>query len=294
MWHSAVVAGVSGALAALVASALVRDRGQHKTSYAIVFALVFAGLNGMAQRVITPELRAWDARRSAAGILSQNRLLRTLSERHPELRESFADMVSDLARTGSSGADARAAGVNWGRTKVGELLPQYLPVASDVALVQFTEANVEAIEVFTGRSDPLCFAWLRGEATPIAGEASAIPEAVLDHMSNAMAVVIESAPAPNQTHLDDAVATVDMQRVAATVAINHGSDTLGRMAALGDPNPRLDDKQKLEVCKAAATLYKEVLTFPEPHRSGLLRHLLSIGGSEPPRAAKDPGAPSAG
>lgn len=294
MWPSALVAGVSGALAALVALALVRDRAQHKGAYAIVFAVAFAGLNGLAQRMITPDLRAWEARRSADEILSQNRLLRTLAERHPELRESFGAMVEDLARSGSSSADARAAGADWGRTKVGELLPRYLPVASDQALVQFTEANVEAIETFTGRSDPLCFDWLRGDSTSVSKDASVIPASVLDHMSNAMAVVIESAPAPNQTHLDDAVANVDMQRVAATVALQHGSETLGRMAALGDANPRLDDTQKLEVCKAAATLYKEVLTFPEPHRSGLLRHLLSIGGAEPPRAAKEPTTPSAG
>lgn len=273
MWPSVVVAAVCGALAGFVAAMLVRDRSQHRVLYAILFLATFAGLNTVGQRVVTPHLRAFDARRSADSVLSGNRLLAALVQRHPELRQSFVDMVEDLARRGATTKEAHSEGVAWGQAKVSEFLPRYLPVASDAALVHFSEANVAALDSLASRRSLGCVDWLNGRSDTSTGDPNFLPPEVIERFSDTLAEVIESSPAPSPSRVEPAVAEIDMQRVAATVAIKHGSDALGRIANLSSAD--LTEEQKIQVCEAVATLYRELLRFPDPRRSALLRYLYS-------------------
>jgi hypothetical protein len=271
LW-SAVAAGVSGALAVLLAMATVRDRGERRTAFTLVTVAAFILLNGAARTWVLPEICAWQGRSVVRAFLSENRGLALLVRDHPEIGTELETMVGELMREGASADEARAAGVTWGRTHLAPYLGRYGARASDPALSDYLSGLVEILQVVEQSGKTACYGLLFGdsaEAERIVG----IDPSREEKLARAMSAMVESAvdtPVPAPAPAEQRALMADL--VHRLVA-RHGESIAASLALVANPTAPGVDRER--VCFATTEFYREILRSPEPERGKLLRSLFS-------------------
>jgi hypothetical protein len=268
-----LLAGVSAALASILATLVVRNLKEKRGAYAVVFVIAFVILNFLSRSYVLPAIRVWEAPSQAQKLIEGNRLFSLLAVKHPEIREQYTRLVVDLARKGATTEETYVASGAWGRQLVKPYLGQYVPYASDEALVNFFSFFVSILEQLKGRQDDACFVWMFGDnvANPMLLPNTMREADQQGRMLDVMADVVESAITEPHQAIDQQQAAQELETFINVLAEKHGRKFLEALAMLEQPHaPSVDRKA---VCDAATTLYREALLLPEGGRELLLRSL---------------------
>ncbi|HKQ97081.1 MAG TPA: hypothetical protein VJV75_04325 [Candidatus Polarisedimenticolia bacterium] len=289
MFWSTAVAALSGALAALIAHVLVRNRKEKRNLYVIVLVVGFIVLNGAGRAIVMPHIRVWEARSSAKQVLRDNRAFALLTAEHPEVGTKFEEMLVAAVRRGDSPDQVRVLAVRLGREIVGPYFGQYAPRASDAALAQYATTLIELLEGIGAKDKRGCYALLFGAGSEGADYLPSMTPEQQKRMSDALADVVESAIKAPQKAPESAEAEALTQDLIQRLAQHHGQEFIASLALLANPmDPKVD---RAEVCSVVTRMYQEVVGLPDPQRGNLLRHLLAGPGPQAPEAT---GATQAG
>ena len=155
-----LIGGVSGAIGAVVASLVIRDRTRHRTAYLALMFAIFSVLTAIGRMYVLPELRVWDARREAAKYTNENPVFSAIAARHPELRARFAELNADLARRNASEAEAHDASLAFGQNTITAYFKEFTSTASDESLANFATVMSDILDKLATRDDDACFAYL--------------------------------------------------------------------------------------------------------------------------------------
>ena len=264
-----LIGAVSGAIGALVATLVVRDRTRHRTAYLALMAAIFFLLTAAGRMYVLPELRVWDARHGADKYMSENPVFSAIGARHPEVRAQFADLLADLARRNVSDAEARAAGVAFGQSTVSQYIKEFMATGSDESLANFATVMSGILDKLATRDDDACFAYLFKGRLPAGFALSAEDE---QRTADAMAEIVKSSSRPRPP-VDEARMKAAMQTLLERLEAEHGKDVVATIAGAAQPNSLGVDHKAL--CNATLALYHTALGLPEEQRALVLRTLLS-------------------
>lgn len=268
---------VSGALSAVVAALIAwtvsRRFPNHGKAFAGISAITFVLLTSLSHQLVVPQVRAWEIRKAADAALDENPFLRTLAERHPEIRGQFSGMMAEAIRGGGGQDAVNRHALEFGRKLVEPYFSKYAPQASDASLVRYVTVMVAVLDDLGGRDPQGCFTLLFGAGGEGAATAVSVSPEHKHEMSLAMAEVVASAinaPSPETGAAQgDALITMVTERMGQ----RHGQAIVNSLASLANPaDPGID---RAGACNATREMYREALRLPPPEAGTLLRFLFA-------------------
>ena len=209
-----------------------------------------------------PRIREWDAEREIRAMPFYHEL----SIHDPAAYEQVKTIVIEAVRSGDSkekmGAKISDALVN--------ILPKYLPKASDNSVVAYVNWTVLQLDALDHTNPDACYALMFPHKFGEPGFALKY----IDPKSNEPAVailqdVVSSAISNPQAEPDPAKSEEVLQQVLTPVVQKYGRDL---SLLLGTPK---DASERKKVCEMSSDLLREILALPKPDASLVFRYLLS-------------------
>jgi hypothetical protein len=262
-----------GAVAALIAWAAARGARNRRKTFATVSGVTFVVLASLSHALVVPQVRGWQIRRTSDQVLDENAFLKTLSDRHPEIREMFAALMVEAVRPGSTREEVNARSLAFGRRLVEPYFSRYAPRASDAALARYVGVMVAVLDDLAGRDPDGCFRLLFGQGTQGAAAAISVSPAHRQEMSAAMVEVVESALHAPAAPADPAAAEALIATVTGRMAERHGPGILASLESLA--NPAAPGVDHAGACNATREMYREALRLPAADSGTLLRFLFT-------------------
>jgi hypothetical protein len=261
-WIGPVIAGLSGAIAAVIAQLTVGFRKERKGFYLIAFAVLFVGLEFSAKGYVEPWLRGWDAERQVREIP----FYKELSVRDPLAYQRIKTAIQEAVRSGDSKekTSQRIADV------IVDIFPRYLPKASDDSVVAYANWMVRGLEELDRANPDACYAFLFPHKFGEPGLAQKYmdvktKEEVLDVLTD----IVESAIKNPQLEPDRKKAEELLQPILATMAQKYGADVSLLQGTAHDSSERK------KVCGMSSELFRQIASLPKAGASMTLRYLLS-------------------
>jgi hypothetical protein len=268
---SALLAGICGAVAAVLGKLVVRDTKGHLVQYIVVVAGLFAILGTASRSYLLPEANAWKARWDARKYLQSDPLFSALATEHPEVREKFTSMMVDLARSGAGPAVARARALEFGRSILASYIGQYAPRASSESLVAYLTTMLDVLHRLGTQDPEACFAFLFGQGTEGASALAQLTPGQKAATTASVTQVIESALRAPQEPPSPEEGQALLRQLVQSLANTHDEEFMASLGMLREPRkPGLDYKA---LCFATMEMYRAVMEMPEPDRTRLLRHM---------------------
>ena len=254
---------ISGAVAYFIAK-------KYPTRRILILAipvLVFIALSALTKFLVIPPLHLWTSQREIEKSLSQISTYEVIAKYDPKAYEEIGrEILSSLKNRGS-----HDEAIGRARKRVAELVPGYIPRASDGAILRYMKAMVKEMEELAGKNPVLCYQFLFPQkygAVDVSQHLS--PETQREDLV-ALEEVIRTAVQQPQPLPDPAAAETLLKSTLSQFSQVYGEDTL----LLKDPFAPGIDKGK--ACSLIAALYQEVLKLPERESSLVLRYMLSVG-----------------
>ncbi len=264
-WIAIGLAAGAGALAALVAGAVIRTPKQRKTAYTLVFVVVFAVLNVLAKQYLLPVLGAdYEAGRAEHALL-EIPAFQAMKQYDPSTFQAVMNDLKEGLKRGTPESELTAKV----KTHVENLVQKRLPLASDQAVVTYMGVMVRAIWEFTRQDPNLCYKFLFPQQYGAINPQKYLPKELLEADFAGLAQVIKTSAENPQPLPKEADVSSDMKVAFAELYEQHGEQ------ALLLQNPHGPAANKGAVCGMMAELYEHVLALPPERGSRLLRFLLS-------------------
>lgn len=272
-WLNIGLAAVSGALAALLASLIVRNPKEKRTSYLVVFVMCFAGLQALSQGLISPHL-VRNRDRGLETALLESPLFKAIRQYEPNAYENLVRDLQEFTRretqsrvAGSRIDDAEITGAVRGR--IADIAQKRLPTASDRAVVSYMGVMVAEIRELRRHGGELCFRFLfPQQSTPFDGRKYFSKEMQEADIAALVQVISSSAENPQLLPSRSDV-EASLEPIIAELVREHGND----LSMLQNPSASSVDKGK--VCSMTIDLYSRVLRLPMQESSRVLRFMLA-------------------
>jgi hypothetical protein len=256
---------ISGAVAYFIAK-------KYPTRRILIFAipvLVFIALSALTKFLVIPPLHLWTSQREIEKSLSQIAACEVIAKYDLKAYEEIRREILKSLKNKESHDEA----IGRARKRVAELVPGYIPRASDDAILRYMKAMVKEMEELAGKNPELCYQFLFPQKYGAVDVTQHLtPETQREDLA-ALAEVIRTAVQQPQPLPDPAAAETLLKSTLSQFSQDHGEDTL----FLKDPFAAGIDKGK--ACSLIAALYQEVLKLPERESSLVLRYMLSARSS---------------
>lgn len=264
-WIDLGLGAAIGATAGILAALLARKLTSTRSVSLIVFVSSFILFSFLTNRFLTPVFHTWKSERELERSLSEIIAFQHIAKYDPQVYQRIRTELVDSIHKGESQEQA----VGRARQTVVGLVMQYIPHASDEAVVRYVKAMTLEIEELADKDPEACYRFLFPARYGSADVTRYIKTETQRADLAALAEVIRTAaeqpqPLPN-AETGDALLKNLMKEFYAS----QGDDAL----LLGDPFAPGVDKKK--VSKLIASLYREALDLPQEESGLLLRHMLS-------------------
>lgn len=273
-WISIGLAALSGALAAALASVLVRNPKEKRVYYAIVFIVCFAAFQALSRELISPHINAWNGARKAEAALLEIPAFQAIKQYDPSTYES---LVADLREFIKKEAQSQVLGVRNDESRIvgavkrriAEIVQKRLPSASDEAVVSYMSVMVAEMGELHRHGGDLCYRFLFPQhSTPIDGRKYFSKQTQEADLA-ALAQVIRTSAEKPQAIPREADVMPSLEPIIVELVKEFGND----MDMLRNPAAPTTDKAK--VCSITIDLYSRVLRLPQNESSRVLRFMLS-------------------
>lgn len=265
----ALTAGLVGLIAVLF-----RRQGQELTTGQLVAICLPVALGVFLARNLLPGDGPSGPRYSAEELVDQaireSPAVGLLVQEHPELRQNLSRLFDSLVAAGASRKAAFGAGVAWGRKVLTPYLQQYLPVASDSALLLFGEASSDMLDGL--RQNPeACMDYLFGPGNRPAVQP--IPPARQKQLGDAIELVIRSALAEPHPAMTPAQVNQTIKGLVTGLIGKWGPSGATALETFGSPASARQNPAAS--CNVAYQLYRYIVSLPEDRAATTLRALFS-------------------
>jgi len=250
-----LVGAVCGALAALIAYAIVRNPKENRVAYIVVLLFAFGFLYALSKPVVR-YIQIESELQSVAAF-------QELKRNDPEAYERIKATLHDAIQNGES-LDMAAVRA---RSILSELVAtKYLPRASDDAIANYVAVMVEEIEQFTNADPNACYQYLFPKQY---GPANLryVDKKTMEKDLTALAQVIHTAAQNQQSTVTSADGEAILKGVVQDLYGVYGDDIL-LLDKIHDPST---DRKR--ACTVVAALYRRILDLPKPQRGVVLRHM---------------------
>jgi hypothetical protein len=261
---SRVIVGLGVVFAAVVGLSVWRLHGSsdfdRRTRNRVALALVFV--------IVTIGTRLWstlNAPRRVEREIQGDRLLSLLVKARPELHDRLVDA---MVLTERNSAGSRSSGyVNPAAGILAEVLPQYLPVCSDEAIIKYTKETVTVLERLEADPSDICYEWTHSHGVHV-DVSRVLGKDGMDPLLEAATRAVESALTTPQAAPDAAEAETLRTQAMAKV-------TPEEWDGPAELHPLVPPTDKKVWCHKAITGYRAILSLPPEQSSLVLRHLYS-------------------
>lgn len=203
----------------------------------------------------------WNAPRRAERAIQEDRLLSLLVKAKPEVHDRLRDALIAGEKNKRDSNDGTY--VNPAANVLSEVIPEYLPIASDEAVIRYTKETLTVLERLIADPSDICDQWLhsRGAHVDLLG---VLGKDGLNPLTDAMVGVMESALAAPQT-IPDAMEAETLRARAL--------ERLAKDDLLHPPGAPGTEKKKW--CHTVESTFRAVLDLPEKQSSLVLRYMFS-------------------
>ncbi len=264
-WMAAALAGVCGALAALVASLLIRKPRDNMGAYMVSMVIAFGTFQWLAKELVVPEIHARQAERDVETVLQANPAFQALKRYDPP---AYRALLVDLRTSVKKGTDVSQV-VQTVKTHVGAIARKRLPTSSNQAAISFAKALLAGLEELKTKDGDLCYQFLFPQKSSTGAAVTHTSERTTQAFHGAMAEAIRSSAEAPQAIPREADVAPTLQAVFQDLAKEYGDGL--RMLQ----NPSGPDVDRALVCAMTAGLYRRVLDLPTDEGGPLLRFLVS-------------------
>ena len=227
--------------------------------------LVFIVLSALTKVLVIPPLHLWTSQREIEKSLLEISAYEIIAKYDSKAYEQIRQEILNSLKNGESQDEASGRA----RRRVAELVSEYIPRASDDAILRYMKAMVKEMDELAAKNPELCYQFLFPQKYgPADVNEHLTPETQRENLV-ALAEVIRTAVEQPQSLPDTAAAETLLKNTLNQFSQGHREDTL----LLKDPFAPGIDKGK--ACSLIASLYKEVLRLPEKESSLVLRYMLS-------------------
>ena len=264
-WISVGLAGLSGALAALIAALAIRNPKKNRAAYAIVFFVSLAVLQVISRQYVFPDLNAWYQMRKAESALIEIPAFQTIKQYDTKTYEA---MMSDIKEAIKKGTDESQI-IGLMRGHVAGLVQKRLPYAADDAVVTYMSVMLTEIKELSEQGNDLCYHFLfPQQSAPFDGRKYFSKQTQEADLA-ALAQIVKTAAENPQALPGEADAMPLLTPIFLGLTNEYGTD----IAML--QNPTAPNVDKVKVCSMADGLYARILQLPQNESSKVLRFMLS-------------------
>ncbi len=226
----------------------VDKKGKKRLAWVLLLAIVPVGMRIWS---------TWNAPRRMDQEIRDDRLLSLLDKARPDLHERLRDamLAAEKNRIDAHGG----AYVNPAVSVIWEILPQYLPICSDEAIIRYAKETVTVLEKLEADPSDICYQWLRPHGVHV-DLLGVLGKDGLNPLTDSMVGVMESALTAPQAPPDAMEA-----------------ETL-RAQALGQNElhpPEAPGTDKKAWCHTVENTFRAVLNLPQKQSSLVLRYMFS-------------------
>lgn len=264
-WISIGLAGLSGAVAAAMASLLVRNPKEKRAAYTVVVVICFVVLQGLSREFIFPDLNAWNQARKAESALLEIPAFQAIKQYDPT---TYKILLSDLKGSLREGLDESQV-IGMVRGHIAGLVQRRLPSASDEAVVSYINVMVTEIREIGSHGGDLCYRFLFPQQSAPVGWHKYFSKQTQEADLAALAQVIRTAAENPQTIPREADVMPTLEPIFVDLANEYGND----IDMLQNPSAPTVDRAK--ICSMTADLYSRILQLSKHESSKVLRFLLS-------------------
>ena len=262
---SRVIVGLGVVFAAVLGLSAWRLYGNpdfdRRSRNRVVLVLVF-----MVLTIGTRLWSTWNAPRRIEREIQDDHLLSLLVKARPEMHERLVEAMVVAERNRSESRNS--AYVNPAAGLLAEVLPQYLPVCSDEAIIRYTKETVTVLERLEADPSDICYEWTHAHGVHV-DVSGVLGRDGMDPLMDATTKAVESALTTPQAVPDAAEAETLRTQAMAKVSQAEWDGP----AELHPPEPPGTDKKAW--CHQAVVAYKAILNLPPRQSSLVLRHLYS-------------------
>ena len=264
-WISIGLAALSGALAAIIATVIVRNPKEKRAAYVTTFVFSFAVLQGISTHYVFPDLNGRHQARNAEPQLLAIPAFQAIKQYDPKTYENILSDVKSLLKKGSN--EAQIIGAVRGHITI--LVQKRLPRASDEATASYVKVMLTEMEELNKQGGDLCYRFLFPQKSgPIDGRKYFSKQTQEEDLAALATVIKTSAEDPQPVpHENDVIHKV--APIYADLEKQYGND----LSMLQNPTGADIDKGK--VCSMAIGLYGKILELPPSESGKILRYMLS-------------------
>ena len=258
------IAALAGALAAIIAGLLVRDRKENRNWYVATFGVSFAVLFGLGNAFVEPRLNAWYQAHSAESELLESPAFRALKQHD---RATYDKMLAEMKQSLKDG-HSQAQINSTVRGHIVKVVGEKLPRASNESVVSYMRVMLIEMNELKEQGGDLCYRFLfpqqSGPIDPAKHFSKKTQEADLAALAEVIRTSTENPqPVPPETEVISS-----LQPIYQELANEHGDD----IAMLQSPTAASVDRGK--ICAMTETIYTNILRLPGDESGRVLRYLL--------------------
>lgn len=265
-WIAIGLAAAAGALAAVIASLVVRKPKEKGILYASAFVVLFAALNALAKEFLLPPLSLPFELAKVEQAFLAIPAYQAIKLHDPA---AYNAVVADL-RSGLKQGLAEDALIGQIKPRIEQVVVQRLPKSSDNAVVGYMKVMVREIRELNRQNPELCYRFLFPQQYGAINIQKHVPKELLDADLSALALVIETSARNPQPLPTEAEVGADLELAVTALLDIHGEAAVAALQNLHDPAV-----SKATGCTLTADLYDQILALPAERSGKVLRFMLS-------------------
>ena len=232
-------------------------KGKKRLAWVLLLAIVPVGMRIWS---------TWNAPRRMDQEIRDDRLLSLLDKARPDLHERLRDamLAAEKNRIDAHGG----AYVNPAVSVIWEIIPQYLPICSDEAIIRYTKETVTVLEKLEADPSDICDQWLRPHGVHV-DLLGVLGKDGLNPLTDAMVGVMESALTAPQATPD----AMEAETLHAQALENMTKEERLGQHELHPPEAPGTDKKAW--CHTVEKTFRAVLNLPQKQSSLVLRYMFS-------------------
>jgi len=263
-WNSILLAGVSGGLAALITSLLIKNKEAKKSLYTVTLLVLFLAFNTLAKIYILPQLNAANVRAEVEQAFQDVPAFKSIQKYEPVI---YQEMVNSLVEGKKQGLDEQQM-IDVVRTKVATLVEKRIPHASDESLIGYVAIMVEEMRELQAKRDGSCFKFLFPAVAGGINPSKIISKQLLAKDLAALDEVIKTSNTPRA--IPQQVDIIPLIEPTFKVLYETYGDDI---SLLENPGAAGIDQEK--ICIISTDLYSQILQLSKADASRTLRWMFS-------------------
>jgi hypothetical protein len=260
IWYSAIFAGLSMALAVLIASFIFGRKPRNKTGYTIVLMVLFLVFHNMSKKLILPEIKAYKTKSDIEAAFENIPAYSSLKKNEPGI---YKDMLNSLAEGIKTGANQEQANSIM-RTEMGRIINSKLPHASGKAIVTYIKSMIKQIDELQSQGGDLCFKFLYPKIGGGVNALKVFTQETINIQLAAVDEIIKTSNSKRDIPTENEIMP-DLDAVFDKLIEKYGED-----ASIID-NPTANNVDKVKACNINRDLYNHIVELPVDQAAALLR-----------------------